>query len=218
MDIQPNYQKTWFNRAKETLEAKGLRQKDLAHHLGIAEKSVNNYLNGNRDPNTHLLKDIALYLGVSAGWLLTGTESHPPMKNGIKTQVAPFLSPDSVLNWIVNGEANEGVVMIDSWLPLPSDRCYFMDVPDDAMLGEAGIKKNDSVLVNPDEAEIDGNIVVIKEAADIQPIARRLMISGSRKYLTADNQRFPTIEWRPEYIYCGTVINSIRNHHSPARL
>lgn len=58
------------NRLKELRKEKGLRQKELAHHLGLSPARYNQYEKGKRQPDNITLINIAVALGTTADYLL----------------------------------------------------------------------------------------------------------------------------------------------------
>jgi transcriptional regulator with XRE-family HTH domain len=64
-----------FNRIKEVLIAKDETNKSLAKHLKVTETTVSTWCTNRRQPSVETIFQIAKYLQVDAGELLT------PMKN-----------------------------------------------------------------------------------------------------------------------------------------
>lgn len=59
-------------RLRETMDAKGLTIKALSELSKIPYRSLQNYLRGEREPNTEALVALSTHLGISIDWLLTG--------------------------------------------------------------------------------------------------------------------------------------------------
>jgi transcriptional regulator with XRE-family HTH domain len=59
-------------RLKESLEKKGMSQRELANAIGCTEAAVSHYLKGDRIPRTSVLNKIALALGTTIDYLLDG--------------------------------------------------------------------------------------------------------------------------------------------------
>lgn len=62
-------------RVLETLNKKGLKQKDLALYLGTKPSTVNGWKEPNRNPSSELIVRICEYLDISYEYLLTGKEN-----------------------------------------------------------------------------------------------------------------------------------------------
>ncbi len=56
-------------RLKETRQKRNYTQKNVAEHLGIAERAYQNYEYGNREPNLDTLIKLADYFDVSLDFL-----------------------------------------------------------------------------------------------------------------------------------------------------
>lgn len=63
------------NRVLEILNAKGLKQKDLAFYLGTKPSTVNGWKESNRNPSSELIVRICEFLQISYEYLLTGKET-----------------------------------------------------------------------------------------------------------------------------------------------
>lgn len=63
------------NRVLELLDAKKLKQKDLAAYLGTKPSTVNGWKEPNRNPSSDLIVRICEFLNVSYEYLLTGNET-----------------------------------------------------------------------------------------------------------------------------------------------
>ena len=60
------------------LRENGLRQSDLAKHLGITRSSVNGWIKGKHSPCSEKLKQVALFFQVDVKWLRDGKKKYPP--------------------------------------------------------------------------------------------------------------------------------------------
>ena len=56
----------------ENRKAKGLKQKELAEKLGVSDKTVSRWENGNYMPDLSILKPLSEVLGISLNELLSG--------------------------------------------------------------------------------------------------------------------------------------------------
>ena len=60
------------------LKENGLRQSDLAKHLGITRSSVNGWIKGKHSLCSEKLKQVALFFQVDVKWLKDGKKKYPP--------------------------------------------------------------------------------------------------------------------------------------------
>jgi len=63
---------TFQDRLAGLLERKGMSQKKLAGKAGITEAALSRYVNGTRVPRSNVLARMALALGTTSDWLMTG--------------------------------------------------------------------------------------------------------------------------------------------------
>ena len=61
-------------RILQIIKEKGLKQKDLAEHLGTKPSTVNGWSKPNRNPSSELIIPICEFLDVTPEFLLTGKE------------------------------------------------------------------------------------------------------------------------------------------------
>ena len=73
-------------RISETLEKRGMTQKELACRIGVTEAAMSRYVSGSRDPKPDVLANIATALHTTSDFLL-GIEkeefSHPRVRRMI---------------------------------------------------------------------------------------------------------------------------------------
>ena len=82
-------------RLRQGIDSLGMKNlKDVAARCGIPYRSMQNYLNGEREPNAEGLTLISTRLGISVDWLLTGTG---PRMRGETEQVEAAHPPASTL-------------------------------------------------------------------------------------------------------------------------
>ncbi|MDZ7632078.1 MAG: S24 family peptidase [Gemmatimonadaceae bacterium] len=80
------------------------------------------------------------------------------------TRAIPFYSRLAALGAPVSPELRTDSIIIDRRLA-PSDNAFFVRVADDAMSAR-GIRRDDTVLVNPDFAALDGDVVAARSGHD----------------------------------------------------
>ena len=62
--------KVFGQRVKQELKMQNKKQVELAKHLCVQKSTLSEWLNGNNEPPMKTIVDIALYLSVSADYLL----------------------------------------------------------------------------------------------------------------------------------------------------
>jgi transcriptional regulator with XRE-family HTH domain len=72
-----------LNRIKEVLVAKGETNKSLAKHLKVTETTVSTWCTNKRQPPIQTFFDIAKYLGVDAGELITPMKDYKIIKKKV---------------------------------------------------------------------------------------------------------------------------------------
>ncbi|GAB6043338.1 helix-turn-helix domain-containing protein [Endothiovibrio diazotrophicus] len=60
------------DRLKAVMERKSLSLKDFAKAAGLPYRTMQNYVNGDREPRVGALADIHTHMGVDLNWLVTG--------------------------------------------------------------------------------------------------------------------------------------------------
>lgn len=82
MDIeerQKQQERAFRKRLKQSLDAKGWTQKDLARRVHVAESTVTGWLRHGALPGADVLFNLPYVMGVSADWLLAGRgDGKPP--------------------------------------------------------------------------------------------------------------------------------------------
>lgn len=58
------------DRLQYALRIREIKQRQLAHRIGVTETTVSRYVNGERIPNADAIYSICKALNISADWLL----------------------------------------------------------------------------------------------------------------------------------------------------
>lgn len=61
-------------RLKQAMDAKGLRQQDLADLSGVSKSNISHYINGNHVPDNVMAYKLAQVLDVEPSWLMAVDE------------------------------------------------------------------------------------------------------------------------------------------------
>jgi putative transcriptional regulator len=78
-----------YNRIKEVLVAKGESNKSLAENLGVTETTVSTWCTNKNQPSIETIFEIAKFLDIDAGELLTTMKNFKPIsqkKKAVKKQ------------------------------------------------------------------------------------------------------------------------------------
>lgn len=98
-------------RVLNILEQKGLKQSDLALHLGTKPSTVNGWKNENRNPSCEYIIPICEFLGITTDYLLTGKEPN----------TISLPSPSSEQNTALTSDEN---TLIELFRKLPDRNKY----------------------------------------------------------------------------------------------
>lgn len=74
-------------RIAETLQKRGMTQKDLAVRIGVTEAAMSRYISGDREPKPELLANIATALHTTSDFLL-GIETEEYSHSRIRRMIA----------------------------------------------------------------------------------------------------------------------------------
>lgn len=75
-------------RIREAREALEWSQADLAHRLGVTQDTIRGWEAAEREPRSNRLVTMAGVLGVSAHWLLDGSEQFAPSEDTLPADAA----------------------------------------------------------------------------------------------------------------------------------
>lgn len=71
------------SQLRDLRKKKGISQETLAHDLGVSKSTIGLYETGDTLPDAKTLRDLAVYFGVSADWLLGLSDYKDSKVNGI---------------------------------------------------------------------------------------------------------------------------------------
>lgn len=78
------------DRLRSLIKEHGLTQVRLAEELGISKFSLNNYVKGDRLPETTILYALAKYFDTTMEWLLTGEDNCTKVKSKNQNDATEF--------------------------------------------------------------------------------------------------------------------------------
>jgi repressor LexA len=97
------------------------------------------------------------------------------------TRAVPFYAQLSPFGAALTPELRSDAIVLDRRL-VPSESAFFVRVADDAMTS-LGIRRDDTVLVNPDFAALDGDMVAVRAGTDT--VVRTFEQRGNETVLVA---------------------------------
>lgn len=102
------------NVLKELRTEKHLTGEELGNALNVTKVAISNWENGNRTPDTEMLKKISNYFDVSLDYLLgnTSQKETPKLDEGIKTIAAHRINPYEDISEEGINKINEYIEMI----------------------------------------------------------------------------------------------------------
>ncbi|MCC7055252.1 MAG: repressor LexA [Gemmatimonadaceae bacterium] len=105
------------------------------------------------------------------------------------TRTVPFYARVSAAGPAITPELRSDAIVVDRRL-VPGDNAFFVRVVDDGML-RCGIRRDDTVLVNPDYAALDGDLVAVRigDEATVRTVEQR----GAETVLVAMGDAAPAI-------------------------
>ncbi|MCQ2081685.1 MAG: helix-turn-helix domain-containing protein [Lachnospiraceae bacterium] len=66
----------FWNRVKDLIKKSNLTQKEFSKNLGFPDRTIETWINRNTSPDVFTAQKIAIHLGVSIDYLLTGEEDN----------------------------------------------------------------------------------------------------------------------------------------------
>lgn len=134
----------------------GVAQESLAVHLGCTRGAIGHYLNGRRSPSFSQIKDIAIFLNVSPGWLLYGvpdTYAREPQSNyQIRKQLIPIRGTTK------SGKSNKKLGYLDITATNRTEYALMVAGSD----WSPRLQEGEAMLVDPARIPEAGDEIVIK--------------------------------------------------------
>lgn len=175
-----------MNRIAELRKAKNISQSKLGKIIGVAQNTVCNWENGNREPDQHSLAKLAEYFNVSIDYLI-GHISNTP---GTQKPSGSILIP--VLGKVAAGLpvfANEEILDYEEITPkmAASGEYFALQIRGDSM--EPKISDGDVVIVRQQNDCETGDIVVVLINGD-EATVKRIKKIPEGIMLVADNPNY----------------------------
>ncbi len=173
---------------KRLLKMNGIRNVELAKHLGVSKSAISNYLSGASIPKVETIAKIALFFDVGVDVLLKDYIDKP------KTEI----KEDGKLSFSIplfHKELQEGDVIyrndnyqadISSPFPISHDsQCYAVMIYDDDM-SSYGISKGSVIVFCSDGKISNGDIAAVKLKSSNSIIIRSVVEEENQITLTYD--------------------------------
>lgn len=187
--------------AEALAESPGKNQEGLAAHCGVSAQAVSKWVrNGNL--NRKNLRLAANYLNASVEWLLTGetegsniSEVRGEYRESREAPVISFVSAGQ----LAEAEDPYPVGTGEKTRPIPNsapDNAFWLQVDGDSMTnpnGSPSFPHGCYILVYPDIAANNGDLVIAKLTDTNQATFKKLVEDGGIKYLKPLNPAYPTI-------------------------
>lgn len=148
---------------KHLLKTNGIRNVELAKHLGVSKSAISNYLSGASIPKVETIARIALYFDIGVDVLLKDYIDKPKTEikedNKISFTVPLFCKKLQEGDVIYRNDNYQGNLY--SPFPVYKDcQCYAVMAYDDTMAGY-GIAEKSIVIYSSDEPVSDGELAVV---------------------------------------------------------
>lgn len=228
-----NMRLNYGERLKAARKQKKLSQAELAKISGVGQGSISKIERGDQDTSAYDV-ELSYALDVNPLWLKNGDQRFlPPWLGGnfIEGQIIrPSLpTPSNVepgpditgrvplISWVQAGEWAE---VIDHHLPgqaeewrLTTAKCshhaYALRIVGDSMTnpyGSPSIPEGYIVIVEPERAAKNGDIVIARLDDSMEATIKKLVIEGNTRYLKPLNPSYPVIHINGNCTLCGVVI------------
>lgn len=201
------------DRLKETREALGLTQKQLASKIGITPSAIQSLESGRVKSTTYLV-EIAEKLKIDPEWLKTGRAGvniFDKSQVNVSLKALPMLTIDQVTPWIEHGILPENVrkaIMSAETIEI-SNKGFAIEVEGDAMVSteepSSSLFPGDTVIIDPAEKPTSGDFVLV-QYEDKGLKIRRYVKDGTEEILEPLNSRYPLFSINSKMNILGVVV------------
>lgn len=162
---------------KYLLEKNGIRNVELAKHLGVSKSAISNYISGASIPKLKTIANIALFFDVGVDDLLKDYLDKPRVKineEGTLSFSVPFFCKELLPGDVIYRNDNyQGE--FSTPFPIKHDsKCYAVMVYDNDM-SNYGISKRNIAIFCPGENISNGNIAAVKLKSSNRIIIRSVI-------------------------------------------
>ena len=189
------------------------RQQVVAKTFGVSQKGARKWLEGEAIPDTKRIPqfiDAYKAARITGEWLFHGNQLYTPdwiAGNGsITSNVKPGQDLKRTIPLLTWGDATHWLGAMSTlnndtqWIQTTSDvggNAFALIVQGNSMAnpyGTPSIPEGYSVIVEPDKEPENNSIIVAQVDESGEAILRRLVIEGSKRFLTTLNPAYPVIE------------------------
>ena len=200
------------NVIKRRMAELQLKQADLAKQLGVSRSAVCHYINGRRDMNSKMLKNIEIALNLPAGGLMSSQKITSFNFNGDKIPSLPILKREvDIMEYIKNQTVKEGTKTL-SMIGFPqklTKQTFWFEVSDNLMQTNAkhSFSAGDYALIEPTKAHeaTSGQMVLVRIGPDDVRLGQ-FESYGKDSYLKSHNSHLPPISLDESKEIIGLVI------------
>lgn len=208
-----------LNKLKTIRKCKGLKQSEVAEHLGVSTQAYSSYETGTREPSLEILSKLADYFGVSVDEILGRDDEPAPAvklldpadfppkypKNGYD----PLPDPDNETALIpIVGEVHagydyladeniEGYYQVEPRLKATYEHLHVLRVTGDSMYPE--LFAGDKVLCAPNVEVRSGDLAIVCINGDAGTV-KRVRLGPGGITLIPTNKKYPEIHYSPEEV------------------
>jgi len=194
------------------------RARKLASQFSVSDKGAGKWLNGEAIPETHRIAAIALWLGVSGEWLLTGKDHSEDIHDNV--EAAPRLKGlVPVINEVQAGHWTEIKTGFDEsdiseWVPTQranSRYSFGLRVVGDSMFNpyeKKSLSEGMVVIVDPEVPAQHRSLVVARLSNSEKATVKELVLDGDNHFLRPFNQQYSVIPITEGVIIIGVVVGA----------
>lgn len=186
-------------RIESAMQKAGLNQTELAGVMNVTPQAVQQWISGSTSPRGKRLNNLALSLGVSVDWLVTGINPIlPGLKGDLSVEPGPefqavhygsFRLQAGVVGFAVDmqDEDNAPLFFRADWLKkegLKADNLTARKISGDSM--SPGLQDGDTVLIDTSRIEPkDGKVFAVNYEGEL--VIKRMIRDAGQWWLASDN-------------------------------
>lgn len=195
---------------KRLLKMNGIRNIELAKHLGVSKSAISNYLSGTSVPKVETIAKIALFFDVGVDVLLKDYIDKPKTEikedKKVSFTVPLFCKQLQEGSVIYRNDNYQGYIY--SPFPVHKDcQCYAVKAYDNDMAGY-GVDETSTVIFSSDEPLLDGDLAVVFIKSTRTMVIRAIAEDDKEITLTCDNgtERFKKTSRGCDAIVLGKIV------------
>ena len=148
-----------MKKLRELRKSKGLTMKELGKILNLAESTISLYENGQREPDTNTLRNIAIFFGVTIDFLINGDASEQQKKTGtVKIPVYGYI-PAGIPTEMIDNSYIEDYEEINEELLKGGNQYFGLKVKGDSMYPE--FRNGDTLILKKQDSCENGDFCAV---------------------------------------------------------